>query len=100
MNGAKPHWDWTTVFNENNRKEFKTSIESLISLSFSFWNFSTEAECKNFVKYTETDIVMFLLYCVKINNTIGPTELVFLPWMKDYTSEWTEEKNSKRTRID
>ena len=89
---CKPRWDWTTLFGEEQRKNFNKFEKE----NWFHWNFKTKTECKNFIASTETDILMFALYVVKFNNdnTSGKVS-EYIPYFGDYTKEWTEEMIQK-----
>lgn len=83
----KPKWDWTTLFGKEQHSDFSNKIIH----RWNFWNFNTEAECKNFISSTETDICMFALFISKNNNANSEGAMELMPWFGDYTHEWTEE---------
>lgn len=83
----KPKWDWTTLFGKEQHSDFSNKIIH----RWNFWNFNTEAECKNFISSTETDICMFALFISKNNNANSEGAMELIPWFSDYTHEWTEE---------
>ena len=83
----KPKWDWTTLFGKEQHSDFSNKIIH----RWNFWNFNTEAECKNFISGTETDICMFALFISKNNNANSEGAMELIPWLNDYTHEWTEE---------
>lgn len=63
------------------------------------WSFSSEEECINFIKSTETDILMFGLYAMKDSMNIRRGELKLMSWLSDYTHPWTEEMIQKELGI-
>lgn len=85
---SKPCWDWTTLF----AKDTKNNFQYKISTHMNHIKFDTIEECKNFIAYTETDIVMFALFTSKDNNNQTPSMLALIPWLGDYTKQWTEEE--------
>lgn len=74
-------WDWTTFFDEKNKKMILTNVNDVSNERFNWWSFNSEIECENFKKFTETDVFMFVLYCYK---TGLPQPLTKLPWMNSY----------------
>lgn len=84
-----PCWDWTTLFGAKAYTDF-TKDTCKYDGSQLNWNFETIDECKNFMKCYDTDVMMFILYCVKINNNNHRGEMKYLPWFGDYTNELTE----------
>ena len=92
---SKPCWDWVTLFSEENRNNFIYKIGT----HSNHINFDTIEECKNFVKYTESDIIYFSIYCTKDNNSQTPPMLSMIPWFGDYTHPWTEEMIQKELGI-
>jgi len=95
VHGSTPCWDWTTLFGEDQRKDFSFKPKNDKSSPTSFWNFDTDEECKNFIASTETDILMFAHFISKINNANNNQVLKLIPWFGDYTHEWTEDMIQK-----
>lgn len=85
---SKPCWDWTTLF----AKDTKNNFQYKVSTHMNHIKFDTIEECKNFIAYTETDIVMFALFTSKDNNNQTPSMLALIPWLGDYTKQWTEKE--------
>lgn len=85
---SQPLWDWTTLFGEESKNNFKYKVGTHMN----HIKFDTVEECKNFIAYTETDIVMFALFTSKDNNNQTPSMLALIPWLGDYTKPWTEEE--------
>ena len=85
---SQPLWDWTTLFGEVSKNNFKYKVGTHMN----HIKFDTIEECKNFIAYTETDIVMFALFTSKDNNNQTPSMLALIPWLGDYTKQWTEEE--------
>ena len=83
---SKPRWDWTTLFGQEQRINF-TKAKKI----YSFWNFKTIDECKNFIASTETDIFMFSIFVVKNHQKNPLCNYTLMPWFGDYTHKWTEE---------
>ena len=96
---AKPNWDWTTLFAEKSYTDFSKETTIFDSRQI-MWNYPTIEECKNFMKYCDSDICMFLLYCVKMNNNNHRGELKYIPWLGDYTHDWPEDKLAKEFNLD
>lgn len=88
---AKPCWDWTTLFSEEN----KTSFSFVKGQLWHHWKFETKNECKNFVNSIDCDILMFAIFCGKVNTSITGNMLELVPWFGDYTHEWTEDMIQK-----
>ncbi len=95
----KPKWDWTTLFGEDQRTDFSFKPAETKSSPVSFWNFATVKECKNFVSACETDILMFAHYISKINNANNNQVLAMIPWLCDYTHEWTEAEIANKLNL-
>ena len=47
-------------------------------------------ECKNFVQYCNTDLVMFIIYAYK-RALSQSSNLQYIPYLPTYTKEWSEE---------
>lgn len=92
----KPKWDWTTLFGEEQRVNFYTKKPNG---HWHFWNFATINECKNFVASTETDILMFAHYIGKVHNKNNEITISLIPWLGDYTHEWTEAEIAKKLKL-
>ena len=88
LNAGTPLWNWTTLF----AKDTKNNFQYRIGTHMNHIKFDTIEECKNFIAYTETDIVMFALFTSKDNNNQTPSMLALIPWLGDYTKQWTEEE--------
>lgn len=91
VHGSKPCWDWTTLFG----KENKTAFSFIKGQLWHHWKFETENECKNFINSIDNDILMFSIFCGKINTSITGDVLAIIPWLGDYTHEWTEDMIAK-----
>lgn len=89
VKNGKPNWDWTTLFGVKAHTDFSKATTKFDSTQI-MWNFDTIDECRNFIDCLETDIFMFLLYCVKMNNNNHRGECKYLPWFSDYTHKWSE----------
>ena len=85
-----PCWDWTTLFGAKAYTDF-TKVTCKYDGSQLNWNFDTVAECKNFMKCYDTDVMMFMLYCVKINNSNHRGEMKYIPWFDNYTNKLSEQ---------
>ena len=88
LNAGTPLWNWTTLF----AKDTKNNFQYRIGTHMNHIKFDTVEECKNFISYTETDIVMFALFTSKDNNNQTPSMLALIPWLGDYTKQWTEDE--------
>jgi hypothetical protein len=91
----KPKWDWTTLFGTDQKNNFSFKPNDLTN----YWNFSTIEECKNFIASTETDILMFAHFISKINCNNNNQVLAMIPWLGDYTHEWTEAEIAKMLKL-
>lgn len=89
-------WDWTTLFGEEQRVKFYNEKPTG---HWHFWNFNTINECKNFVASTETDILMFAHYIGKVHNKNNEITISLIPWLGDYTHEWTEKEIAKKLKL-
>ena len=77
-------WDWTTFFDEKNKKMILTDFDKITNDRYNWWTFNTKNECEVFKNFTETDIFMFILYSYK---TGLPQPLTKLPWMESYKND-------------
>lgn len=84
-------WDWTTLFSEFNRNNFNYRVAT----QSNHIQFNTENECRNFIKYTESDIIGFSIFITKNNNTTTTPMLEMIPYLGDYTKEWTDKEIAK-----
>lgn len=87
---GEPCWDWTTLFGKKAYSDFSKETCKYDGSQLN-WNFDTLQECKNFMKCYDTDIMMFMLYCVKIINNNHRGEIKYIPWFDNYTQELTEQ---------
>ena len=95
---SKPLWDWTTLFGSTAHTDFSKETVVFDSRQI-MWNFNTKSECENFISCYETDIMMFMLYCVKMNNNNHRGECAYIPWFGDYTKQWTETEIAKKLKL-
>ncbi len=95
---SKPLWDWTTLFGSTAHTDFSKETVVFDSRQI-MWNFNTISECENFISCYETDIMMFMLYCVKMNNNNHRGECAYIPWFGDYTHEWTEIEIANKLKL-
>lgn len=95
---SKPLWDWTTLFGSTAHTDFSKETVVFDSRQI-MWNFNTISECENFISCYETDIMMFMLYCVKMNNNNHRGECAYIPWFGDYTKQWTETEIAKKLKL-
>lgn len=84
---GKPNWTFYT---------FMSNLDLVPSRSrrrqMHFVEFSNELECKNFIDSLNTDFMMFMLSMTKTNVNVKKSELKNIPYMKDYTKPWTDER--------
>jgi hypothetical protein len=67
-------------------------VESGINPKNRIWfEFSTEMEANNFVKFCKTNFVRACISLVKTNANIAQNELAYIP-LVDFTQEWTDKK--------
>ena len=95
---SKPLWDWTTLFGSTAHTDFSKETVVFDSRQI-MWNFNTKSECENFISCYETDIMMFMLYCVKMNNNNHRGECAYIPWFGDYTKQWTETEIANKLKL-
>lgn len=83
-----PSWDWTTLQDKIKMKNFQLSSNDKGDLKG--FPFETENECKNFVKYINSDIFEYMILIQK--NSIAMDKWLFkkIPYMPTYTKEWTD----------
>lgn len=84
---SKPKWDWTTLFSDN----YRTKYEYVYIQNGHHWYFNSIEECINFINACETDIIAFGMLISKITTNNTGIVLKYMPWLSDYTHEWTEE---------
>ena len=61
------------------------------STSSLWWEFETEEEASNFIKYCKTSFARFCVALTKMDQNIQGGGMKKVPWM-DFTQEWTDEK--------
>ena len=90
---GKKCWDWTTLLDEDKMKNFKKSSNDKGDM-YAF-PFNTENECKNFVKYVNSDIFEYMILVQK--NSMNTDKWLFkkIPYLPTYTKEWSEEDIAK-----
>lgn len=89
-------WDWTTMFGNDQMNDFsKTNI----SWSDNYWNYKSKEECRNFIDFCNTDIIMYSLFLVKYGKNNNQGELSNMPWFGDYTKKWTETEIAKKLKL-
>lgn len=98
QDNGKKKWDWTTLFGTDAHTDFSKETVVFDSRQI-MWNFNTKSECENFISCYETDIMMFMLYCVKMNNNNHRGECAYIPWLGDYTKQWTETEIAKKLKL-
>ena len=96
IRGHYKMWDWTTLFGSEQMIDFS---KNKIAWSDNFWNFKTNEECKNFVDFCNSDIIMYSLYLVKYGKNNNQGELGNMPWFGDYTHKWTEKEIAKKLKL-
>ena len=99
VNGARVRghfgsWDYTTLFGENQRLNFNINNKYA-----NHWYFNTIEECKNFVKTCETDICEYAYFICKRSQDCNNSYFYLIPWLGDYTHEWTEEAIAKELNL-
>ena len=93
----KPLWSWTTLFHPKYKyvfNEYKGKSKELFSIPF-----NTEYECKNFVDYCDSDILMFSIYLNKISIASDKWLFKCLPYMPTYTKSWTDDEIAKEVGL-
>lgn len=90
---GNPSWDWTTLLDEDKMKNFKKTANDKEDM-YAF-PFNTEKECKNFVKYVNSDIFEYMILVQK--NSMNTDKWLFkkIPYLPTYTKEWSEEDIAK-----
>ena len=69
-----------------------TQVKQGTNPSYNIWfEFSTQREALNFIKYCKTDFARFCLFLGKFSQSIAQNELAYIP-VVDFTQEWTDEK--------
>lgn len=96
VRGNYGSWDWTTMFGTDQMTDFS---KKNISWSDNFWNFDTINECKNFIDFCNSDIIMYSLYLVKYGKNNNQGELGNMPWFDDYTKQWSEKEIAKKLKL-
>ena len=92
---GKYKWDWTTLFSSEYRNEFKF----VHIVNGHHWYFNTKKECVNFVAACETDIISYGMLVSKITTNNTGIVLKYMPWLGDYTHEWTEKEIAKKLNL-
>lgn len=78
--------DYFTFFKKD------TWVKRGVNPTYNIWfEFSTEIEAINFIKFCKTDFARFCLFLGKFSQSIAQNELAYVPAM-DFTQEWTDEK--------
>jgi hypothetical protein len=62
---------------------------------FIVFEFSTEIQQDNFIKYLKTDFARFCLAIVKNKADLHYGEMSLIPWL-DFTEEWDDDKLFKK----
>ena len=80
--------------------KFKTGLRKLDNTHAQIiFIFNTETEANNFIGYLMTDFARLCISIIKVNQGVGVTELLYIPWL-DFTQEWTDEKLFEHFSID
>lgn len=78
--------DYFTFFKKD------TWVKSGVNPTYNIWfEFSTEIEAINFIKFCKTDFARFCLFLGKFSQSIAQNELAYVPAM-DFTQKWTDDK--------
>lgn len=88
-------WDWTTLFAPTIKYEFEEYKGKANPDSLRSFGFDTKEECKNFVDYCDSDIVMFAIHFMKLNFHIHASNFTYVPCMPTYTKSWTDDEIAK-----
>lgn len=86
--GGIPSWDWTTIQDKVKMKNFCLSSSDKGDLMG--FPFNSEIECKNFVKYINSDIFEYMILIQKNSITMDKWLFKKIPYMPMYTKEWTD----------
>lgn len=88
--GGIPGWDWTTILDEEKMVNFTLNSNSQGDLMG--FPFSSEDECKHFVKYINSDIFEYMILVQK--NSMNTDKWLFklIPYMSTYEKEWTDQE--------
>jgi hypothetical protein len=62
------------------------------------FEFNTDLEKENFIKYCKTDFARFCLSLYKINENLVWGEMSLIPWL-DFTEEWNDERLFKKFNV-
>ena len=72
-------------------RKFATT-ENLGNPNYSiWWEFDTQSEGENFIRYCKTDFARFCIALTKMDQAISGGGMKKVPWM-DFTQEWTDKK--------
>ena len=91
---GKKCFDWTTLFDEKKQTNFALKCKDIKTPNCHSIPFNTEIECKNFVQYCNTDIVMFIIYAYK-RSLSQSSNLQYIPYMSTYTKSWSDDEIAK-----
>lgn len=94
---GKKLWDWTTILDEDKMTNFniKTNEGTMDMYGVPF---ETENECKEFVKWANSDIFGYLILVQK--HSIGMDKWLFksIPYF-DFTKKWDDVKRCKELKL-
>lgn len=90
IDGKIEEKDWTECIQKN---QFSKPKGNPLPLSIKF---DTLNEAQNFIKYLNTNIFLFFNFLTKLDVNV---QLDYLPFMNDYTKEWTDKKLQKYFEI-
>lgn len=85
---SKPVWDWTTLFSSDKRTQYNFEYIQ----NGHHWYFDSTEECKNFINYTENDIIGYSILITKITTNNTGIVLKYIPYMPDYKHNWSDEE--------
>lgn len=91
-NGIK-EWDWTTLLDEEKMSNFKIRKDEGSNDMYAF-PFNTEKECKEFVKWTNSDIFGYLILIQKHSIAMDKWLFKIIPYF-DFKKEWNEKDRCK-----
>ena len=87
--------DFYTMTVRDNSEDNKTLRKDTLKNTYEF---KTEIERDNFIKYLNTDFSRFCLSILKTNTHIDSGELSLIPWV-DFSQEWNDESLFKKFNV-